>query len=123
MKAVFQFLNRLRLRIVWSFAGLRDAYVHQHSFRSWVWANAVSAALAFWLPIGGAERALIIALGILVLAAEAVNTAIEYTVDYISTERHPLAGRAKDAASAAVFLTSLAAGAAWAVALWGLWAG
>ena len=117
MKAVFQFLNRLRLRIVWSFAGLRDAYVHQHSFRSWVWANAVSAALAFWLPIGGAERALIIALGILVLAAEAVNTAIEYTVDYISTERHPLAGRAKDAGSACVFLASLAAGAAWLVVL------
>ena len=51
-----------------------------------------------------------------------MNTAIEYTVDYISTDRHPLAGRAKDAASAGVFLTSIAAGVAWAVALWGLWA-
>ncbi|MBT8460456.1 MAG: diacylglycerol kinase, partial [Boseongicola sp.] len=45
------------------------------------------------------------------------NTAVEYTVDYISTERHPLAGRAKDAASAGVFLTAIAAGVAWAVVL------
>ena len=54
---------------------------------------------------------------VLVLAAEAFNTAIEYTVDYISTERHPLAGRAKDAASAGVFLTAIAGGVAWVVVL------
>ena len=51
------------------------------------------------------------------MAAEALNTAIEYTIDYISTEKHPLAGRAKDAGSAGVFLTALAAGIAWVVIL------
>ena len=123
MKAVLYFFSRLKWRIIWSVAGLTDAWATQHSFRSWVWANLVSIILAFALPIGGAERALILALGLLVLAAEAMNTAIEYTVDYISTKRHPLAARAKDAGSAAVFLTALAAGVAWLVALWGLWAG
>ena len=120
MRAVKFFFERLRWRIVWSVAGIRDAWVHQHSFRSWVWANLVSAALALWLPLEGGERAVILALGVLVLAAEAMNTAIEYTVDYISTERHPLAGRAKDAASAGVFLTAIAAGVAWAVVLFRL---
>ena len=121
MSALVEFFKRLRLRIIWSVAGVRDAWVHQPSFRSWVWANLASGALALYLPIGGGERAVILALGVLVLAAEAFNTAIEYTVDYISTERHPLAGRAKDAGSAGVFLTAIATGVAWAVALWGLW--
>ena len=120
MTAIRVFFERLRWRLVWSVAGIRDAWVHQHSFRSWVWANLVSGGLALWLPLDSGERALILALGVLVLAAEAMNTAIEYTVDYISTERHPLAGRAKDAASAGVFLTAIAAGVAWAVVLFRL---
>lgn len=123
MKSIAAFFARLKLRFIWSWNGVRDAWVEQHSFRSWVWANAVSAALALALPLTGGERALILALGVLVLAAEAFNTAIEYTVDYISTERHPLAGRAKDAGSAGVFLTAIAAGVAWLAVLTRLWLG
>ncbi|MDJ1015337.1 MAG: diacylglycerol kinase [Paracoccaceae bacterium] len=123
MKSIAAFFARLRLRFIWSWNGVRDAWVEQHSFRSWVWANAVSAALALALPLTGGERALILALGVLVLAAEAFNTAIEYTVDYISTERHPLAGRAKDAGSAGVFLSAIAAGVAWLAVLTRLWLG
>ena len=114
------FFKRLRLRIIWSWAGVRETWKGEYSFRSWVWANLVSAGLALYLPISVAEQALIIALGILVMAFELVNTAVEHTVDYISEEQHPLAGKAKDAGSAAVFLSSLAAGAAWAVVLAGL---
>ena len=114
---MLNFFERLKWRCIWSWEGVRDAWVHQHSFRSWVWANLVSAALALYLPLDPAERALILALGVLVLAAEALNTAIEYTVDYISLDRHPLAKRAKDAASAGVFLTAIAAGVAWLVIL------
>lgn len=66
------------------------------------------------------ERALILALGVLVLAAEAFNTAIERAIDYISEDQHPLAGQAKDAGSAGVFLTSIAAGLAWVVIVWRL---
>lgn len=111
------FLTRLRWRILWSWQGVRDSYVSQHSFRSWVWANAASATLAFLLPLTGGERALILALGILVLAFEAINTAIEAAIDYISLDRHPKAGLAKDAGSAGVFLAAIAAGAAWVVIL------
>jgi diacylglycerol kinase (ATP) len=114
------FLKRLKLRLIWSWAGCRDAWKSEHSFRSWVWANLVSATLAFLLPLETGERALILALGLLVLAAELFNTAIERTVDHISKEQHPLAGQAKDAGSAGVFVTSLAAGLAWVVVLVGL---
>ena len=111
------FFERLRQRIVWSWAGVKDAWLHQPSFRSWGWAYLGTWVLAFVLPLTMGERGLVLGLGLLVLAFEAINTAVEYTVDYISTERHPLAGRAKDAGSAAVFMSSLAAGVAWVFVL------
>lgn len=84
-----------------------------------MWANLLSAALAFAMPLSPTERALILALGILVLAAELLNTAIEDAVDYISTEDNPLAKRAKDAGSAGVAVAAIAAGVAWLVILIG----
>jgi diacylglycerol kinase (ATP) len=118
--AMLYFFKRLKLRVIWSWAGCRDAWRNEHSFRSWVWANLISAALALWLPLETGERALILALGVLVLAAELFNTAIERAVDYISEEDHPLAGQAKDAGSAGVAVTAIAAGVVWMVLLVGL---
>ena len=114
------FFNRLYYRVIWSWAGICHAWRAEHSFRSWVWANLVSAGLALALPLGTAERALILALGLLVLAAELVNTAIEAAVDYISQDQHPMAKIAKDCGSGAVFVSALAAGVAWLVVLVGL---
>ncbi|WP_372573334.1 diacylglycerol kinase [Ruegeria jejuensis] len=114
------FFARLKDRTIWSWAGLAVTWREEYSFRSWVWANLISAALALWLPLSAGERALIVALGLLVLAAELFNTAIERAVDFTSTKHHELAGQAKDAASAAVALTALAAGVAWLVVILGL---
>ena len=80
-----EFFKRLKWRVVWSCAGLADAWRQEHSFRSWVWANVVSGALALWL-LEGAELALILSLGVLVLAVELINTAIERAVDLVSLE-------------------------------------
>lgn len=107
---------------VWSWRGFAAAWASEKTLRQWTLANAISAPLAIWLPLASSERALIIALGLLVLAAELLNTAIEVVVDYISTDLHPMAAKAKDCGSAGVALTALAAGAAWVVVLWGLWA-
>lgn len=113
-------LTRIAHRAVWSWHGWRDCWRNEHSIRQWLVVFAISSGLALALPLGTGERALIVALGVLVLAAELMNTAVERTVDFISTERHDMAKRAKDAASAAVTLTALAGAAAWAVVLWGL---
>lgn len=43
----------------------------------------------------------------LVLAAEALNTAVEYVVDLVSPEYHVLAGKAKDVAAGAVLFTAV----------------
>lgn len=114
-----EFFRRLKLRTIWSWEGCVATFRSEHSFRSWVWANLASVILAFLLPLSPVERALILALGLLVLAAELLNTAIEDTVDYISTDEHPIAKRAKDAGSAGVAVTAIAAGVAWLVILIG----
>ena len=62
-----------------------------------------------------ALRALILALGLLVLAAELINTAIEEVVDHISPGLDPRAKKAKDCGSACVALAAIAAGVAWVV--------
>lgn len=113
------FFARLKQRVLWSWHGCVSTWKSEYSFRSWVLANLASAALAFALPLTPSERAIILALGLLVLAAELLNTAIEDAVDYISTQDHPLAKRAKDAASAGVAVTAIAAGVAWCVILIG----
>jgi len=111
------FWRRLVNRVVWSWAGWKDAWASEHSFRTWVWANAVSDIAAFLLPLSGGERMAIVVLGILVLAAELMNTAVERVTDLVTRETHDLAGRAKDAGSAAVAVTSIAAGVAWVFVL------
>jgi len=110
-------LRRLRRTAGWSWAGVRAAWSHEKSFRQWACANLVSAALAFALDLSAAERALVLALGILVLVVELLNSAIEAVVDDVGLHRRPLAQRAKDYGSAAVAVTALAAGVAWAVIL------
>lgn len=115
--------RRFWMTCVWSWHGWRAAWASEKTLRQWTLANILSAGVALALPLGAAERALILALGVLVLAAELMNTAIETVVNQLSPHRHPLAEKAKDCASAAVALTALAAGLAWAVVLWGLWTG
>ena len=46
----------------------------------------------------------------MVLAAEALNTAVEYVVDLVSPDYHVLAGKAKDVAAAAVLFTAVFSG-------------
>lgn len=116
-------VRRIGWTTVWSWRGCRAAWATEKSFRQWALANVLSALAAFALPLEPGERALILALGLLVLAAELANTAIETIVDHILPDPHPAAARAKDCGSATVALAALAAGVAWAVLLWGLWRG
>lgn len=110
--------RRFANTVIWSLAGWRAAWGSEKSLRQWTLVNIVSAALALALPLSMGERALILALGIMVLAAELFNTAIEEVVDYISTEDNPHARKAKDCGSAGVALAALAAGVAWLVVIW-----
>ena len=63
------------------------------------------------------ERALLLGSLLLVLIVELGNSALEAALDRISLERHPLTGRAKDIASAAVFTALVNAAAIWLMVL------
>jgi len=103
----------------WSLEGWRAAWESEKSLRQWTLVNAGFAVLAFALDLTPGERALVLALGLLVLVTELVNSAIEAAVDYISLERDPRAKRIKDMGSAAVAMAALAGGIAWLVVLIG----
>lgn len=104
---------------IWSLDGWRAAWATEKTLRQWTAVNALSAALAFALDLTAAERGLILALGLLVLAAELMNTGLEEVVDYLSKDLDPRAKKAKDCGSAAVALAALAGGVAWVVVLIG----
>lgn len=110
---------RIRNTFMWSLEGWLETWRGEKSLRQWTLVNVLSILLSLVVEMTSAERALIYALGLLVLAAELINTAVEHSVDYISEEQHPMAKKAKDAASACVAMTALAGGVAWVVVLVG----
>ena len=62
-----------------------------------------------WFRVGRIEWCFLVAAIFLVWVAEALNSAIEFLTDLVSPEYHPLAEKAKDAASGAVLLASVLA--------------
>lgn len=107
-------LSRFANTVRWSWHGWRAAWASEKSLRQWFVINLVSGTLAFALDLGTGERALILALGLLILMAELMNTALEEVVDTLFPGIDPRAKKAKDCGSAAV---ALAGGLAWAVIL------
>ncbi len=61
------------------------------------------------LHLSSVEWALIVVAIASVLAAEAVNTALERLADALMPERHPLVGAAKDLGAGAVLITAVGA--------------
>ncbi len=103
----------------WSWQGWCAAWVSEKSLRQWTVVNVLSAMLAFGLHLTASERALILALGLLVLAAELANTAFEELVDHLWQDSDPRAGKIKDCGSAVVAVTAIAGGMAWLIVLTG----
>ena len=71
--------------------------------------GVVVIAVAAWLGISAIEWAVLVLAMALVLALEALNTAIELAVTLASPERHPLAKAAKDVAAAMVLIAAIGA--------------
>lgn len=110
-------LRRWQRTLGWSVEGFMLCWREEKSLRQWAYLNIASVGLMIWLRPDAAFVAMILGFGMLTLITELMNSAVEKTVDYISTDRHPLAKAAKDIASAAVFLSGLTFGAVWVVTL------
>ena len=110
--------DRLARATGYSMAGLATAYRGESAFRQEFWLAAVLLPLAFWVGQGWLEIALLQASVLLVLIVELLNSGIEAAIDRVSFEMHDLSKRAKDLASAAVFLSLVLCGGVWCAALW-----
>ena len=95
--------------------GLRAALMHEDAFRQEVLVASIAIPVALLSNADVTGKALLVGSIFLVLIIELVNSALEAAVDHTSLARHPLAGRAKDIASAAVFMSILNAIAIWAL--------
>ncbi|WP_421570439.1 diacylglycerol kinase [Stenotrophomonas sp. PD6] len=109
--------KRIFKAAVWSWQGLRAAWLHESSFRLEVYLLIVLAPLALWLGQSPVERALMIGSMLLVLAMELANSAIEAVIERYGPEFHELAGRAKDMGSAAVFVLMMNVLLCWGLVL------
>jgi diacylglycerol kinase (ATP) len=98
---------RVLLATGYSLQGLRSAYIGENAFRQEVWCACLMLPTAFWLSRGWMEMILLVASVIFVLIVELLNSGIEAAIDRISFDVHELSKRAKDQASAAVFLSVL----------------
>ena len=102
----------------YSIAGLKTAYVGESAFRQEVWLSALLLPLACVVGRNWMEVALLVATVVLVLIVELLNSGIEAAIDRVSFELHDLSKRAKDIASAAVFLSLLLCAGVWLAAIW-----
>ncbi|WP_090323794.1 diacylglycerol kinase [Duganella sp. CF517] len=110
-------LKRIFSAFFYSVDGLKAAWKHEHAFRQELGLFVAGTLVALVLKVSAFEKLVLIAVLVLVLIVELINSAIEAVVDRISLERHPLSKNAKDLGSAAVLLACLLAAATWAVVL------
>ncbi len=93
----------------YAFQGLIHLFKSQPNARIHIVALAAVVAAGFYFQISQLEWIAVVLCVALVLSFEAVNTAIEHLTDLASPGFHPLAGRAKDVAAAAVLLAAMGA--------------
>lgn len=91
----------------YSINGFQTAWRTEAGFRQECSLAIILIPLGAWLGDTNVERAMLISACLLVLLVEIINSAIEATIDRVSTEQHPLSAAAKDLGSAAVMLSEL----------------
>lgn len=102
-KIDMKLLNRFK----YAFMGMRWLVCKDNHFAIHFLLGVAAVAAGAILTIERIEWLFIISAIFMVLIAEALNTSIEASVDLTTSAYHPLAKAAKDAAAAAVLLSSL----------------
>ena len=110
-------LTRLVRAFGYSFQGFAHTWREEAAFRQEVLLAVLVVPLGLYVGHSGVERALLVAPMLVILIVEMLNSAVEAVVDRAGTERHPLAGMAKDMGSAAVMLSFFLLGTVWLLVL------
>ncbi len=107
--------------IRYAIEGFWAAVRHEPSFREDLIFVAILTPVAIFLPITAVSTAVMLASLFVIVIAELLNSAIEWTIDDISLEKRPFAKRAKDMGSAAVLLAYINCLVVWGVILVSNW--
>lgn len=110
-------MSRIIKAFFYSMAGLKSAFLHEMAFRQEVFLALILFPAPFFMPIEMLFKLYLLASMMAVMIVELLNSAIEAVVDKASPEIHPLAKKAKDYGSAAVFISMVHLVLAWALAL------
>lgn len=110
-------LDRVLRATGYSIEGLKTAYRGESAFRQESLLAVVMLPAAFILGATWIEVAVLAGSVLLVLIVELLNSGIEAAIDRVSLDLHDLSKRAKDLASAAVFLSLLLCAGIWLTAL------
>ena len=95
--------------------GLRILFTTQRNARVHLLAGAVLVGTHWVLPMSPSEWGVLLLCIGLVICLEAMNTAVEITVNLVTRDFNPLAGQAKDVAAGAVLMGVFVAVACWGV--------
>ena len=106
MRERFSLQARLK-SFSYAFAGVLELLRSQHNARIHLLATVLVFSVGCWFGIGAQQWALLFIACAMVWCAEALNTAIEFLADAVTTEPHPLIKKAKDVAAAAVLIVAV----------------
>ena len=104
----------------YSLQGARNSFYDEIALRIELAVAVILIPAAVLLPVSLIVRILLIVSVLLVLIIELLNSAVEATVNRISTEQHPLSAKAKDAGSAAVLMASINLVVVWGIVFFDL---
>ena len=94
-----------------AFHGIFTLFKSQKNARIHALASVIVCMLGFYFGLTKTEWCLIVIAVAAVWIAEAFNTALEFLADAASAEYHPLIGKAKNLAAAAVLLSAVGSAA------------
>lgn len=113
MKETRKGLAHFRAAFGYSMQGLVAAIRHESAFRLELVLGVVHYVLVMLVPTSEPVRIALILSWPFLLVVELLNSSVENVVDLASPEWHELAKRAKDMASAAVFVAALVPSGLW----------
>lgn len=111
-------IKKIQNSLKYSCTGLKATFKNDYSFRLEVYLLPFLFVLLGFLPISNFRKIIMLAVYLLVLCLELLNSAIERLSDRITTEHDLAIGFVKDAASAAVMLAFVLVILVWVGCLW-----
>lgn len=110
--------NRLRKAFGYSVKGIKQAWQNEEAFRLETILCICLFPLSFFVGNSIIDYILLIGTLVLLLIAELFNSAIEALTDRVGLDNHELSGRAKDIASATVFIALIYLVSVWLSLVW-----